>query len=118
MRSQAKRCGDREHGEHGRGQQQRESSWEEHDGGEEREHEGREQAAARTAGPGRRPATSTQTQSAPGTVSMPASFASWWKGRIAGSTSARPTPIAVADERARQAVREPGDEDDSQSGRR
>ena len=48
------------------------------------------------AGPGPASSASIRTQSAPGTVSMPASFASWPKGRINGSASAATTPIAVA----------------------
>ena len=69
-------------------------------------------------GPGPATCASTQTQSAPGTVSMPASFASWRNGRIAGSTSASADADRRRDERAWEAVREPDDEDESQSGRR
>ena len=68
----------------------------EHRGDEQADHEDARAADSPDSGPGPATCDSTQTQSAPGTVSMPASFASWRNGRIAGSTSAMPTPIAVA----------------------
>ena len=64
------------------------------------------------AGPGPASSASIRTQSAPGTVSIPASFASCAKGRISGSTSAATTPIARRRRAARQAGREPDDEAD------
>ena len=45
-------------------------------------------------------------------MSIPASFASCRNGRIAGSTSASDDPDRGGDERPRQAVGEPDDEDD------
>ncbi len=47
------------------------------------------------AGPGPASSASMRTQSAPGTVSMPASFASWEKGRIRISASVAAAPVAA-----------------------
>ena len=75
--------------------------------------EDRERQAARTPAPGPASSASIRTQSAPGTVSIPASFASCRNGRISGSASAATTPIAVGGDGAtRQAGGEPDDEDD------
>ena len=84
---------------------------EEHGGHEQPDHEGREQPLPES-GPGPATCASTQTQSAPGTVSMPGLVRELAEREDRRQHEREPDPDRGRDERARQAVREPDDEDD------